>query len=88
MREGMYLGRPPVNIGRARARAVLATMLRGSSSYAGAAGQGAPLAMPQGLQAIPRSPSNPQRNPAITALYPLSPAQAKTNLRQQFGIGS
>lgn len=88
MREGMYLGRPPVNIGRSRARVVLATMLRGGASYSGAAGGGAPLAMPA-LQPLPRSANNPALNPQLAQLYmgTNAPALAKLNLRQRFGIG-
>lgn len=87
MQEGMYLGAPPVNIGRSRARVVLATMLRGGASYRYAAGGGAPLAMPQ-LQTVPREPANPAYHPEIAVLHPLSPGLAKLNLRQRFGIRS
>ena len=89
MREGMYLGRPPVNIGRSRSTAVLASMLRGGASYGHAAGGGAPLALPSDLQpGFPRSAGgNPNANPEVAALYPMSPSLAKLNLRQKFGIG-
>lgn len=89
MQEGMYLGAPPVSLGVSAARVTLATMLRGASSYGGAAGGGAPLALPP-LQGppLPRTPASPARDPQIAALYPLSPALAKLNLRQRFGIGA
>lgn len=89
MREGMYLGAPPVAIGRSRAAAVLSSMMRGGASYSGAAGGGAPLAMPSGLQpGFPTMPAaNPNTDPQIAALYPMAPALSKLNLRQRFGIG-
>ena len=86
MREGMYLGHPPVNVGRARAAIVLQTMLRGASFYGGAAGLGAPLALPPLQGGIPRTASSPVRNPELVQLYPLTVAQAKLDLRRQFGI--
>lgn len=88
MREGMYLGAPPVAIGRSAARVTLATMLRGGASYSAAAGLGAPLALPAlqpGLTATPAH--SPNADPGIAALYPMSPSLAKLNLRQRFGIG-
>jgi hypothetical protein len=89
MREGQYLGAPPVNIGRSVARVQLATMLRGASYYGGAAGAGAPLAMPRLQPSLPRTPSNPHADPAVAALYPIeSPSLAKLNLRQRFGVGA
>jgi hypothetical protein len=89
MLEGQYLGAPPVNIGRSVARVTLATMLRGGSSYGQAAGLGPPLAMPP-LQPgiVTKRPSSPHADPQIVALYPIgSPALAKLNLRQRFGVG-
>ncbi|MGH9060270.1 MAG: hypothetical protein ACRDZY_12265 [Acidimicrobiales bacterium] len=86
MLEGQYLGHPPVDIGRSRSSAVLASMLRGGSSYAGAAGGGAPLAMPPLQPTLPRSPGrNPNADVAPAVFYPLSPALFKLDLRRRFG---
>lgn len=82
----MYLGRPPVDIGTAKARSLLSTMMRGGSFYSGWSGfPVAPEAKPQ-LQAgrLP-SPAQVNRNPVTAAFYPLAPAAFKVQLRQQFG---
>lgn len=86
MRDGVILGRPPVNLARSAANATLGSMLRGASYYAGAAGAGAPLAMPALQGGLPATPSNPNANPELTLLYPPSMSLAKQQLRQQFGI--
>lgn len=87
MIDGTYLGRPPVDIGRSAAARTLASMMRGGSYYSGAAGGGAPLAMPMLQPGFPSMPAaNPNTNPEITVLYPLNNQLAKTNLRQRFGI--
>jgi len=83
MREGMYLGAPPVNVGRARAAAVLASMMRGAGAYGASAGAGAPLALPAGLQ--PGIPTLTQEySGRLASLYPLSPALFKRDLRRRF----
>jgi hypothetical protein len=88
MREGMYLGRPPVDIGRASSRATLGSMMRGASSYGGAAGGWLPVfAMPNGLQpGLPLTPSNPNLNPTISVLHPMNLANAKVAIAQRFGL--
>lgn len=82
----MYLGRPPVDIGRSRAAVTLHTMMRGSSHYSQAAGGfGAVLALPQLQAGLKASPAAANRDPQLAAYYPLSPAAFKLRLRQQFG---
>jgi hypothetical protein len=83
MQEGMYLGAPPVDIGRSVANATLRCLLRGSSFIT--MGPPVPLATPQIQTGLLRSPAAANRNADLTALYPLNPAAFKQQLRQQFG---
>jgi hypothetical protein len=83
--DGLDLARPPVNIARSAAAASLACMLRGASSYGAAAGSPPPLAVPQIQTGLLPSPAQVNRQPELAALYPLSPAAFKLQLRRQFG---
>lgn len=87
MIEGAYLGRPPVNVGLGRRRAVLFGLVHGAGSYSMAAGGfGTVPAMPRTLQATAR-PSTGTARPAqqrMTELYVSQPGLFKERLQRMF----
>jgi hypothetical protein len=83
MREGMYLGAPPVDVRAGGSRHLLHSLLRGMSMYDQAAGGfGAPLAMPR-VQHF-RAPASVSRDVEMVELYAASPGLFKQRLQAQF----
>lgn len=85
MREGLYLGAPPVNVRRGGARRTHFSLMRGAHSYANAAGgfRGVP-AFPPTLQRF-KAPQVPaSRDTRMVELYAQSPGLFHQRLQAQF----
>lgn len=81
MREGLYLGRPPVPIRASAGRQLLLGLMRGVTSYQAAAGfGGAPLAMPALQRFAP--PASRQADPAQAHLFTMKPGLRKQHLQR------
>jgi hypothetical protein len=69
MREGLYLGAPPVNVRRGGARRLHFSLMRGLGSYSNAAGGFTAVpAMPRNLQMF-RPPASANRDVRMAELY-------------------
>jgi hypothetical protein len=87
MREGLYLGAPPVRVWQAGARQLSYQLMRGVSAYDQAAG-----GMPVGVLAMPqmqrfRAPATANRDVEMVELYAMSPGLFKQRLQAQFAPG-
>jgi hypothetical protein len=84
MREGMYLGAPPVNVRRAGARRFHFSLMRGGATYSQAAGGfGTVPAFPPTLQRF-KAPASVNRDVNMVELYAQSPGLFHQRLQAQF----